>query len=40
MGNGHVLEVIGVGTVKIKIYDGTVHIIQEVRHVKDLKKNL
>ena len=40
MGNGHALEVIGVGTVKIKMYDGTVRIIQEVRHVKDLKKNL
>ena len=40
MGNGHALEVIGVGIVKIKMYDGIVRIIQEVRHVKDLKKNL
>ncbi|RDX89733.1 hypothetical protein CR513_28502, partial [Mucuna pruriens] len=40
MGNNHALEIAGVGTVKIKMYDGTVRTIQGVRHVKDLKKNL
>ena len=40
MGNDHALEIVGVGTVKIKMYDGTVRTIQEVRHLKGLKKNL
>ena len=40
MGNDHALEIAGIGTVKIKMYDGTIRTIQEVRHVKGLKKNL
>ena len=40
MGNDYALEIAGVGTVKIKMYDGTVCTIQEVQHVKGLKKNL
>ena len=37
------LEIVGIGTIKIKIYDGIIRTIQGVRHVADvadLKKNL
>jgi len=40
MGDGHAVKIVGVGTVKIKMYDGIVRTIQKVRHVKDLKKNI
>ncbi|KAK7255724.1 hypothetical protein RIF29_29143 [Crotalaria pallida] len=40
MGNDHALEIVGIGTIKLKMYDGTVRTIQGVRHVKGLKKNL
>ena len=32
--------VIGIGTVKIKMFDGVVRVISNVRHVPDLRKNL
>lgn len=40
MRNDHALEIAGVTTVKFKMHDGTVCQIQEVLHVKGLKKNL
>ena len=40
MGDDHALEIVGIETVKLTMYDGTTHIIQEVRHVNDLKKNI
>ncbi|KAH9789507.1 Integrase catalytic domain-containing protein [Citrus sinensis] len=40
MGNDHALEIAGIGTIKIKMFDGTIHTIGEVRHVNGLKKNL
>ena len=40
MGDDHALEIAGIGTIKLKMYDGTIRTIQEVRHVKGLKKNL
>ena len=40
MGDDYALEIAGIGTIKIKMFDGTIHIIGEVRHVNDLKKNL
>ncbi|KAH9768487.1 Integrase catalytic domain-containing protein [Citrus sinensis] len=40
MGNDHALEITGIGTIKIKMFDGTIRIIGEVRHVNGLKKNL
>ena len=40
MGDNHTLEIASIGTIKIKIFDGTVRTIEEVRHVNDLKKNL
>ena len=40
LGDNHALEIVGIGTIKLKMYDGTIRTIQEVRHVKGLKKNL
>ena len=40
MGDDNALEIVSVGTIKIKIFDGTIHTIEEVRHVKSLKINL
>ena len=40
MGDDHALEIAGIGTIKLKMHDGTIRTIQEVRHVKGLKKNL
>ena len=37
MGNDHALEIVRVGTIKIKIFYGSVHTLQGVRHVKGLK---
>ena len=40
MGNNHPLEIVGIGSIKLKSYDGATRTIQGVRHVKGLKKNL
>ena len=40
MGDNHALEIVGIGTIKIKIYDGIIRTIQRVRQVAGLKKNL
>ncbi|RDX94490.1 hypothetical protein CR513_23121, partial [Mucuna pruriens] len=40
MGNDHTLEIVGIDTFKLKMHDGTIHIIQGVQYVKGLKKNL
>ena len=40
MGNDHALEIAGVGSIKIKMFNGSIHKIEGVRHVKSLKKNL
>ncbi|KAH9754808.1 cysteine-rich receptor-like protein kinase 8 [Citrus sinensis] len=40
MGNDHVLEIAGIGTIKIKMFDGTIRTIGEARHINSLKKNL
>ena len=40
MGDDHALEIVGISAVKIKMFDGTIRIIKEVRHVKGLKKIL
>ncbi|KAH9689170.1 Integrase catalytic domain-containing protein [Citrus sinensis] len=40
MGNDHALEITGIGTVKIKMFDSTIRTIREVRHVNGLKKDL
>ncbi|KAE8713996.1 hypothetical protein F3Y22_tig00110202pilonHSYRG00134 [Hibiscus syriacus] len=38
--NDHALEIVGVGTIKLKMYDGTIKVVRDVRHLKGLKKNL
>ena len=38
--NDKALKIIGIGTIKLKMYDGTIRTTQEVRHVDGLKKNL
>ncbi|KAK8579512.1 hypothetical protein V6N12_069836 [Hibiscus sabdariffa] len=38
--NDYALEIVGVGTIKLKMYDRTIKTVRDVRHVKGLKKNL
>ena len=40
MGNDVSCKTIGIGTVKIKMHDGIIRTLTEVRHVLELKKNL
>ncbi|KAH1114109.1 hypothetical protein J1N35_007487, partial [Gossypium stocksii] len=40
MGNGSPSKVTGIGTVQIRMHDGTIRTVLDVRHVLDLKKNL
>ena len=39
MGNDATCPVIGIGTVKIKMFDGVVRILSNVRYVPNLRKN-
>ncbi|KAE8734234.1 Serine carboxypeptidase-like 33 [Hibiscus syriacus] len=38
--NDHALEIVGVRTIKLKMYNGTIKVVRDVRHVKGLKKYL
>nr|GEU39688.1 retrovirus-related Pol polyprotein from transposon TNT 1-94 [Tanacetum cinerariifolium] len=38
--NDHELKIIGIGSITVKMHDGTVRTIRDVRHVEGLKKNL
>ncbi|GKB97018.1 retrovirus-related pol polyprotein from transposon TNT 1-94 [Tanacetum coccineum] len=38
--NDHELKIIGIGSIMVKMHDGTVRTIRDVQHVKGLKKNL
>ena len=40
MDNDATCLVIGIGTVKIKMFDGVVRVLSNVRHVPNLRKNL
>ncbi|KAK2965407.1 hypothetical protein RJ640_001484 [Escallonia rubra] len=40
MGNDAVCEVMGICTIKIKMFDGIVRTLSDVRYIPDLKKNL
>lgn len=40
MGNNAPCKTIGIGSIRIKMYDGIVRTLTQVRHVPDLKKNL
>jgi hypothetical protein len=40
MGNDATCTIIGMGTIKIKMSDGVVRTLEEVRHISDMRKNL
>jgi hypothetical protein len=40
MGNDISSKVVGISNIRIKMFDGTVKILIDVRHVPDLRKNL
>jgi hypothetical protein len=40
MGNDISCKVVGIGSIRIKMFDGSVKILTDVRHVPDLRKNL
>lgn len=40
MGNNTICKVSGMGNVNLKVHDGTIRELKEVRYVPDLKKNL
>ena len=40
MGNDSSSKIIGIGTVNIRIHDGTIRTLSDVRYVPDLRKNL
>uniref|UniRef100_A0A2N9IUP8 CCHC-type domain-containing protein n=1 Tax=Fagus sylvatica TaxID=28930 RepID=A0A2N9IUP8_FAGSY len=40
MGNDAACTIIGMGTIKIKMSDGVVRTLEEVRHILDMRKNL
>ncbi|MDV3143386.1 MAG: hypothetical protein Q8761_03110, partial [Sweet potato little leaf phytoplasma] len=40
MGNNNTCRVIGIGSVSLKLKDGTVKLLRNVRHVPNLKRNL
>jgi hypothetical protein len=40
MGNDATCSVIGIGIMKIKMFDGVVRVFEDVRHISDLRKNL
>ena len=40
MGNNGSCKVAGIGTVRIRMFDGVVRTLDDVRHVPDLKRNL
>ena len=40
MGNSNPSSIVGIGYVSIKMHDGVIRILKEVRHVLDLTRNL
>lgn len=40
MRNNTLCKIVGVGTVRLKIFDGVIRILTDVRHVSELKRNL
>lgn len=40
MGNNHSCRVIGIGSVSLKLKDGLIKLLRNVRHVPNLKRNL
>jgi len=39
MGNDHACLMVGIGTIRIKMFDGVVRELTEVRYVSQLRKN-
>ena len=40
MGNSMSCKDVGIGTIRIKMFDGIIRTLSHVRHVPNLKKNL
>jgi hypothetical protein len=40
MGNDVACKIVGIGTIRIRMHDGIVRTLTNVRHIPDLKKNL
>ena len=40
MGNNTICKVVGIGSIKVKMFDGMVRTLTDVRYVPGLKKNL
>jgi hypothetical protein len=40
MGNNVAYKIVGIGTIRIRVHDGIVRTLTNVRHIPDLKKNL
>ena len=40
MGDDHACKVVGIGSVRIKMFDGIVRTLTDVRHIPEMKKNL
>ncbi|KAG8471994.1 hypothetical protein CXB51_036525 [Gossypium anomalum] len=40
MGNNASCKIVGVGTIKVKMFDGVVRTLSDMRHVPELKRNL
>jgi hypothetical protein len=40
MGNDISSKVVGIGSIRIRMFDGTVKILADVSHVPDIKKSL
>lgn len=40
MGNNHSCKTVGVGSIRIRMHDGVVRTLKDVRHVPELRKNL
>ncbi|XP_042038209.1 uncharacterized protein LOC121784097 [Salvia splendens] len=40
LGNNHVCNVRGIGTVKLKMHDGSIKLLSEVRYIPEIKRNL
>lgn len=40
MGNNSIFRIIGIGNVSLKLHNGSIRVIKQVRHVPDLKRNL
>ena len=39
MGNNASCKIAGVGTIKVKMFDGVVRTLSDIRHVPELKRN-